>query len=262
TTANFSGGGGGGATGPTGPAGAMGATGATGATGPSTGVTGPTGPQGLQGPAGPQGPQGLQGVQGPEGPEGDQGPQGIQGLQGPQGPQGAQGVEGDNGATGPAGPTGATGSTGATGPAGTGNLSEYGRFTFLVPGTQALTAGATIPLNTVNINTSGLTLSNNIVTISNPGIYQLIAQVPAIIPDPPSNTARYGFVINNVTPPNNLISSAAGNSISAAYLAVPNTAIIEVSTPETTLALRALTAFTIVTPLNAGPVSLSITKIG
>lgn len=105
-----------------------------------------------RGSTGPMGPAGAQGIQGPQGLKGDQGPQGIQGTPGVQGP---------------------TGPTGPRGPAGF--ESMFGRKYDNAANNITLEANIaqTIPLGSTGPNSGITTGTQNALTITQNGTYQI-----------------------------------------------------------------------------------------
>lgn len=131
------------------------------------GSTGPTGPTGKTGPTGPKGDPGERGIAGPMGPAGAQGIQGPQGEKGEQGPQGIQGIPGAPGAQGPIGPTG------PRGPAG--SVPIFGRKYDNATNNITLEANIakTIPLGSTGPNSGITTGTQNALTITENGTYQI-----------------------------------------------------------------------------------------
>jgi hypothetical protein len=140
-----------GATGSAGPIGLTGAAGVPGSAGPvgpagMTGPTGATGPMGLTGAIGETGPVGLSGPAGATGSTGAVGLAGATGATGSTGPIGLTGAGGPTGSSGPIGPPGATGPAGPTGPEGPPGLPAYAEFYAVIPGDNASTVAAGIPV--------------------------------------------------------------------------------------------------------------------
>ena len=106
-------------------------------------MAGPEGLQGLAGPAGIAGAPGIEGRTGSKGAEGSAGVPGQEGTPGVAGVAGREGGVGNQGATGPEGPKG---TTGATGPEGQKGSSAYAEFYALMPGDNAATVGAGMPV--------------------------------------------------------------------------------------------------------------------
>ncbi len=149
--------------GPPGRRGPRGDVGGRGATG-FTGLPGPAGAPGLQGLVGPAGFAGLPGVEGAPGAPGATGEAGASGTQGPAGTPGSEGVSGPTGEAGPEGATGAqgepgpegvkgaegaegrTGAQGIPGSEGPRGALAYAEFYALMPGDNAATIGAGMPV--------------------------------------------------------------------------------------------------------------------
>jgi len=112
------------------------------------------------------------------------------------GPTGPTGVSGPTGPTGSTGPTGATGPTGSTGAQGSG-FGCYGAF--YLTGTTGYTATtiSKVPLNLSKFIGSGLTFASGKITVSNSGIYAVVANVRATGGSLVAGNYAYAFIYVN-----------------------------------------------------------------
>ncbi|MBR2969518.1 MAG: collagen-like protein [Clostridia bacterium] len=193
-----------------GPAGPVGPQGPQGIPGP-IGATGPQGPAGPQGLTGATGPAGATGATGAQGPQGEQGPQGIQGPVGPQGPQGEQGE------IGPQGPAGETISDVSV------NISNT---------TQTVATDEIVSITGTNDTTtdSTITFADNVVTITEPGFYQITASVTTT----PGTDTSQEFVIEvgGVDYPFTVVSSVGDTTATGS-----RTVILNISSAPTDVAI-------------------------
>ena len=142
-----------------------------------TGVAGPTGVAGINGFTGFAGFTGFTGVAGLNGFTGWTGVAGIDGSTGVAGLNGFTGVAGPIGITGVTGPTGITGVAGIDGSTGVAGINGFTGWTGIgVTGVTGTTGpiGATGPAGTGSSSGSGITLTNNNVSLGIDALYSNI----------------------------------------------------------------------------------------
>lgn len=138
---------------------------------------------------------------------------GIRGPPGPIGPPGTQGPPGDStgtiGNTGPPGPQGLIGTIGNTGPPGVSGIINFSNFFGLMPGDNAATVAAGIP---VSFPQDGVT--NGVITrinstqfnLPNIGVYDIFFQVSFTEP------GQLVIVLNNIQDLTTVVGRATGTS--------------------------------------------------
>jgi hypothetical protein len=256
-------------------------------------TTGPPGPPGPAGPPGPTGAQLLNGTTTPSaatgadgdyyidsatsflygpkaagawpagvsligaaGPVGPIGPIGLPGPIGAPGTPGTTGATGPTGPTGPAGPTGDTGPTGPAGPTGPSGTTASAEYYALMPGDNAATVGAGVPVqfpqDGPQTGSASARLSTSSFLLSDVGTYEIEFQVSV------DEAGQLELVLNGVALAYTVVGRATGTS------QLVGQALVTTTTADSVLQLEnpvgASTALTI-TPLAGGSSPVSATLI-